>query len=428
MMSLKVLLKPKNGWLIALVVFATAISGVITTYSVSRYGIVSKQPETVTPIKEAKTITALGRLEPEAEVIRLSTPLSLDRDRISELLVKEGDRVKAGQVVAILDSQKRLRDGLTQAEEEVKIAQARLAQVKAGAKEGEISAQQASVERLQAQLQADKAAQQQTIARLEAQWEGDRIAQEATIRRLEAELKNAQAEYERYEMLYEQGVISSSEFDTKRLEVQTVEEQISEAEAVLNRINTTANKQISEAQVALNRIISTGEKEMNQAKATLNSIAEVRPVDVQVAQAEVENALAAVERAKTDLAQAYIKAPMAGTILKIYTRVGEKISESGILDIAQTDQMITVAEVYQTDIGKIKLGQQAVITSQAFAGKLRGVVSHIGLRVNRQNVFSEQPGENLDRRVVEVEIRLHPEDSKRVAGLTNLQVQTAIEL
>ena len=43
-------------------------------------------------------------------------------------------------------------------------------------------------------------------------------------------------------------------------------------------------------------------------------------------------------------------------------------------------------------------------------------------------MFSNQPGENLDSRVVEVKIRLTPQDSKKVAGLTNLQVQTAIEL
>jgi HlyD family secretion protein len=87
-----------------------------------------------------------------------------------------------------------------------------------------------------------------------------------------------------------------------------------------------------------------------------------------------------------------------------------------------------VAEVYQTDIGKIKLGQQAVITGDAFSEKLQGTVSQIGLQVSKQNVFSNQPGENLDRRVVEVKIRLSPRDSKRVAGLTNLQVQTAIRL
>ncbi|MBN3927781.1 hypothetical protein [Nostoc sp. NMS4] len=46
---------------------------------------------------------------------------------------------------------------------------------------------------------------------------------------------------------------------------------------------------------------------------------------------------------------------MAGQIIKIYTRVAEKISTSGIADLAQTDQMMAVAEVYQTNIGKVKL-------------------------------------------------------------------------
>jgi HlyD family secretion protein len=90
--------------------------------------------------------------------------------------------------------------------------------------------------------------------------------------------------------------------------------------------------------------------------------------------------------------------------------------------------MMVVAEVYQTDISKIKLGQKAIITSQGFTGELQGTVQQIGLQVNRQNVFGDQPGENLDSRIIEVKIRLTPEDSKKVSGLTNLQVQTAIKL
>jgi len=59
---------------------------------------------------------------------------------------------------------------------------------------------------------------------------------------------------------------------------------------------------------------------------------------------------------------------------------------------------------------------------------LQGTVSEIGLQVNKQNVFSNQPGENLDRRVIDVKIRLTPEASKRVSSLTDLQVQTSILL
>ena len=50
-----------------------------------------------------------------------------------------------------------------------------------------------------AQYVGDKQAQQENIARISAQWEGDRIAQTATINKLIAELKNAEAEYQRYQ-------------------------------------------------------------------------------------------------------------------------------------------------------------------------------------------------------------------------------------
>lgn len=428
-MNERLLAKTSQKGLITLVIGATAITGGIIFYAVSQFGQIGKASDTTTVNTETTPkVSALGRLEPETEVIKLSAPLVLDGDRVAQILIEEGDTVRSGQVVAVLDAHDRLKTAVLQAEKQVRVAQSKLNQVKAGAKTGDILAQRTSVERLQAQSQGDITEQQQSVARIEAQWEGDRIAQSATIRKLEAELNNAQAEYQRYQKLYSEGAISNSAFDSKRLNLETAKQQLDEAKAVLNRINTTASKQLAEARVALNRINATTRKQVSEAQATLTSIAEVRPVDVQAAQAEVEEAIAALKRAEADLEAAYIRSPMAGQILKIHTRVGEKISENGIADLGQTTQMITVAEVYQSDIGKVKLGQPATITGQAFSGELRGQVSQIGLQVNRQNVFSNQPGENLDSRVVEVKIRLNPEDSQKVAGLTNLQVQTAIEL
>ncbi|MFM2062904.1 MAG: hypothetical protein RLZZ507_2574 [Cyanobacteriota bacterium] len=429
-MSFKMLFKPANQGVIALVFAATAITGGITIYGVSNFGTIGKT--TASELSETlpipSKVTALGRLEPETQVIKLSAPLALDGDRVTKILFQEGDTVKSGQVIAILDSRDKLQNAVQQAEKDVRVSQAKLEQIKAGAKLGEIQAQKASVDRIKAQYEGDKNAQQENIARIEAQWQGDRIAQQATINKLTAELNNAESEYQRYQQLYSEGAISNSVIDSKRLNVETAKQQLSEAQAILNRINTTATKQLAEAKVALNRINTTSNKQISEAKATLNSIAEVRPVDVNLAQTEVESAIATLKRAQTDLEAAFIRAPMRGQILKIHTRVGEKINDSGIADFAQTEQMLAVAEVYQTDISKVKIGQKAVITSPAFTGELRGKVAQIGLQVNRQNVFSNQPGENLDSRVVEVKIRLTPEDSKKVVGLTNLQVQTAIEL
>jgi len=387
-MDLPPISKPSNRWIIGFVT-ATAITSAIAFYRLNQTQPQSSQIVTTPP--QVRKVTALGRLEPEAEVIRLAAPVTLDGDRVAQLLVKEGDAVKAGQVVAILDSRDRLQDALKQASEQVRVTQARLAQVKAGAKTGEIQAQQA------------------TIARLQAELVGEIATQNAIIARWESEIRNANTEYQRFGQLKRDGAISASSLDSKRLAAET------------------AQAQLREALAGKNRTIETLKAQLNEAKATLSRIVEVRPVDVEAATTEVDNAIAVMKQAQTNCKQAYIRAPMVGQILKIHTRQGEKIS-NGIAELGKTDQMVAVAEVYQTDIGKIKLGQQATITSQAFLGELQGKVSQIGLQVNRQNVFSNQPGENLDRRVVEVKIRLTPADSKRVAGLTNLQVQTAIQL
>lgn len=423
-MNLSFLAKLPSRWLLGLIAGATLITGGAAFYATTQG---DKPPTAPEPPIVAK-VTALGRLEPATEVIKLSAPLALDGDRVAQLLVQPGDRVKSGQVIAIMDSRDHLENALQQAQGQVRIAQAKLAQVKAGAKAGAINAQTATVERFSAQAVGDRVVQQETLARVTAQWEGDQLAQRATMRKLEAELANAQAEYLRYQQLQQAGAISTSLFDSKRLNVETIRQQMNEAQANLDRLTATGQRQVSEAQAILRRTEATGATQVNEAAATLNQITEVRPVDVQTAQAEVQAAWAAVKRAQTDVAKTYIRAPMAGQILKIHTRSGEKLTDSGIADLGQTAQMVAVAEVYQTDIGKIQVGQAAVVTGQAFEGEVKGSVWQVGRQVSHQNVFGNQPGENVDRRIVEVKIRLTPADSQRVANLTNLQVQTAIAL
>ncbi|PLZ81328.1 hypothetical protein CBP16_10195, partial [Fischerella thermalis WC217] len=90
------------------------------TYGISQAGLLSKsEPPPVETPPAVKKVTALGRLQPEGEVISLSAPLALDGDRLDKWLVKEGDRVTTGQILAILDSQKPLQDAVTQAKEQV---------------------------------------------------------------------------------------------------------------------------------------------------------------------------------------------------------------------------------------------------------------------------------------------------------------------
>jgi HlyD family secretion protein len=376
----------------------------------------------------AKTVTALGRLEPKGTVVKLSAPASNNGNRVEQLLVQEGDRVKAEQTIAILDNRDRLQAALDEAQEQVRLAQAKLVQVKAGAKAGEIDAQAAKSRQAQVELENDRASQADEISRVQAQWDGDRYSQEATIRRLKAARKNARVEFERYRQLQTQGGISKSELDSKRLTFDTAQQQVEEAQAVLNRINLTAQRQINQAQTKLQRTIASGKQQVQQANATLNQVAEVRPVDVRVAKAEVDRAIAAAKQAKAELDRASVKAPQDGTIVKVHTYAGEVVSSDGIVELAQTHQMDAVAEVYQSDFSKIKVGQKARITSDSLPGQLTGTVTRTGWQIQRQNVINTDPSANIDSRIVEVHVALDAESSRKAAKFTNLQVQVAMEL
>jgi HlyD family secretion protein len=338
-------------------------------------------------------VTGLGRLQPQGEVTKLFAPSSQTGVRVEKQLVNEGDEVRAGQILALLEGYARSRAALQQALDKVQIAQAQLAQVKAGAKPGDINAQKAA------------------IARLESQLTGEVATKQATIARLEAELENAQTENNRYQQLYREGAISASTADSKRLQQQTVQQQLTEAKANLNSTVNTISDQL------------------NEAKAKLGSIKEVRVVDVKLAEAEVQSAITAVQQAKADYNLTYLKSPIDGRILKVHAKTGEVSSNQGIVEIGKTSQMYVLAEVYQTDIGKIRIGQKATITSTAFPKKIKGTVTEIGLQVDRQNILSVNPAADTDRRIIEVKIRIDdPADSQRVAGLTNLQVDVAIHI
>jgi len=388
----KPLLKPSSRWIVfGVVAVALAISGVAWTY-VSRFRPGSASADLEVSQVRQTGVSALGYLQPEGEVINLSAPMlpGGTGSRVEQLLVEEGEWVEQGETIAILDNFERLQAAVKQAEERVAIAQAQLAHVQAGAKVGELEAQRATIASLQAELQ------------------GQLSAQEQQLTRLQAELSNAETEYNRYQELFRAGAISASQLDSRRLSRITAQEQLNEAQSQRDRIETTLREQI------------------NAAQFTLSQMAEVRPTEVQAAQAELQSAIADVAKAKADLNLTYLRAPTAGQILEIYTRPGEVISQQGVVALGQTQQMMVIAEVYELDVGNVQVGQPATVTANAFPGTLQGEVVQVGFQVNRQDILSTDPVADVDQRIVDVKIRLNPTDSQRVDTLTNLQVNVVI--
>ena len=423
--------KPLPHRLTLWVGIATVAVGGVTAYSVWGENFLQptaqEVPEVIVP--EITTVTALGHLEPAGEVIQLSVSASSESSRITELLVQEGDEVIQGQVIAILDNRDRLQASLEQAKAQVSIKQSRLEQTKSGAKTGEIQAQRARFSRTKAELSGQIDTQRATIANLEAQLAGEKQAQQATIERLEAELRNAETDSQRYQTLYVKGAVSAQQRDSNYLQAETSRKKLQEAQANLNRIVSSRQAQITEAKANLNRTIATVENQIAEEQATLDAVAEVRPIDVQIAENELEAALADFKKAQADLETAYVRSLQDGQILKIYTRPGEQVSNDGIVEIGKTEQMYAVAEVYESDISKVKVGQQVKVTSNSFPGEtLQGTVENIGLKIERQDVINEDPTSNINAKVVEVKVALDEASSQKVAGLTNLQVTVEIGL
>lgn len=419
---------PKSPHIGILIAATTLTMSGLTAYTFWRYRPIPAEPVALseTYVREVKTVTALGWLEPEGEIIQLSAPQSNSGSRVDQLLVKEGDWVEAGKAIAILDSRDRLQAALEQAKTEVEVAQARLDQVQAGAKQGEIEAQKARFQRNQAELEGQMITQKAAIATLEAQLRGERSAQEATLDRIEAELKNAETNCQRYETLYADGAVSAQDRDSECLQAETSLKRLQEAQANLNETVSSRQEQIREAQANLSRTIATVDQQIVESEATLTAVTEVRPVDIQLAKSELTKAQAAVKQAEANLEQAYVRSPQAGRVIDVNTHAGELISNQGILELGQTQQMYAVAEIYDSDIPKIRPEQTATITADALPQSLKGTVEEVGLRVKKQSALDIDPTTNIDARIIEVRVKLDETSSQKAESLTNLQVKVTI--
>lgn len=373
-----------------------------------------------------EAVAALGYLEPQGGITQISATAFLEGSRVDKILVKQGEKVEKGEIMAILDNNARLRAALKQAQANLGLAASKLEKVREGAKKGEIMAQDSRMRQSKAELEGQIMRQKAAISSLESELEGEKLGQKATVERIKAELNNALTDCQRYQSLYRNGAVSQGEKERFCLEATTTEKRLQEAEANLQRITTTLEQKIQEARANLQRTLNTLEQQIQENQAMLSAVTEIRPVDLQIAQDEVMTAKANVERTQAELELSYVRAPHAGRILKIHTFPGELVENEGILEIGNIQKMYVKAEVYETDISRVKLGQSVTIKTDKMLGDLEGTVEEIGWKVGRQDVLGTDPVVDTDARVVEVKISLDHLSSTKVNRLTNLKVNVII--
>jgi HlyD family secretion protein len=329
-----------------------------------------------------REVAALGRLEPKDRVIDISVA---GDERLSRLLVKQGQMVKAGDILGYLetyDTRLAARDraaALVHDTEE---------QLRANVGQG-----QARIKEADLQLAQQK---QVSVRGIEAQ--------EARVRQTKAELDLAEREVERLRSLTKNEIISRQDFDRQTSQADRLRAALESEQATLLKLKTSAetDRDIAEAQLATR-------------KAELVSVQ---------ASAQLESLREGLKFAEAELKTSMIRAPSDGQIIEVIANPGEAVQGRVILRMGDVSEMYVLAEVYEADVSRVRLGQHVEISSSALSQPLTGTVERIGTNVFKRQVRNIDPQADTDARVVQVRARL--DNSDEAARFVGLQVDVRI--
>jgi HlyD family secretion protein len=261
--------------------------------------------------------------------------------RVAEIMIEEGDQVKAGEVLAKLETAD-LEQALIQAQASLTISEAQLAQTEDGPSAEELASARAALESALADYEEVKAGpSQEDITVAKADMEKARVA-----------LEKAQADYDK--ISWQAGI--GATYEAQALQQASVDYERARAQYELTVDHPTDSElKQAEAQIA-------------QARATLTALEEEpTPEELAIARAQVTQARSALAQAQLNLEEATLVAPFAGTVADVSIEVGQMVNSSTPV-ILLSDLTSHHIDLYvdETEIGQVKVGQPVVITPDAF--------------------------------------------------------------
>jgi HlyD family secretion protein len=301
-----------------LIILGVIVVGAVVLGAVKRgqAGIVTVQTGRVTRQDLVSIVTASGEIKPRNYInIGASTMVP---SRLTEILVKEGDRVKKGQLLARLESVQ---------------------------PEAEVAAQKAGV----SSSEADSAA---TEASLRAADE-NLVTAQATIDRTKAELEQSRLNFQRYEQLFRDKLVSKQDFDQRRMEYDSRQAALREVQARLEQARAQRGQVASQLAAAQKRV-ALSEANLKRAADVLQRTYAVAPLDGVVTNLPVrvgETVVPGIQNSPASL----------------------------IMTIADMSLITAEVKVDETDIVNVKLDQSADITIDAIPNRtFKGRVIEMG--------------------------------------------------
>jgi HlyD family secretion protein len=307
------------------------------------------------PAAAPNVIDVSGRIEGDDAVVASKTS-----GRIREISVREGDEVKAGQLIALLD------DEQVRAREEQAAGAARAAEARVRWAEQQVSVLEAELE--QSRLGTDQ-------ARLDAegrvrQAEAQVAASEAQLAQAESEHGKARADEERYTALAASGDVPEQKGSHAR----------STAEA-LGAAVRASRKQVDVARAALmsaRATLANPAIRSSEGAGVRRQIAQAQS-DIAAARAEMESALARLGEAQANRQDLRIVAPIDGTVATRSAEPGEVVAAgTPVLTLVNLSTVYLRGFVPEGDIGRVRAGQRAQVFLDSAPGQpIEAVVSRI---------------------------------------------------
>lgn len=340
-------------------------------------------------------IVAQGTLQPKGGVLPLMAPPG---DRVTRIAVAEGEWVEPGDLLVELES-------LRAKEVELEVAQTKLTEAKTRVA-AETAAAQARLDVARTRLRQSESQLQQAIAKWKtAQADGGKLSLMKRAADL-AERKLGQLQ------------IASEDPSTPRMvSDHRLEEEslkIGETRAGYQNARAESTDAIDSATLA----VKAAEQEIIAAEKTIEA-------------AQATGAIGSLEKQiellRLSLELARLKSPIRCRVMSLDATVGQATTTLPLMHLADTNEMVCVAEINVADLNRVEPGQSATITSPGLTGPLTGTVHQINRMIAPPELPNPFPMAPVDRHTSEVTIAINAESVEHAAERIQLQVEVVIQ-
>jgi HlyD family secretion protein len=329
------------------VLAAIAVTGIVLVIVAVRFAMPAPKVEVVRPTSRdvVEVVVATGRVR----ALLQSEVGSETGGVVQEVLVREGDTVQAGQVVARLQRDE-LLEQMNAARAAVETATRELQQVSRGSLPEEIARARAELEQAEQVGRARLEAALQRLRQLEAGGRTEEIARaQAAVADAEARRKQAEADLRRSQQLFEAGALA-------------------------------AQAEVQSARASL-------EQSVKAARANLQLLLR-KPLreEVEVARARLRQAEANVRLVEERLRQRDVLAPIGGLVVRRNVEPGQSVLPgASLMSIASMERVEILMETDESNIPRLSPGQSAVVVVPAYREQpFRAVVTQVGPEIDSQ--------------------------------------------